>query len=96
MERCRFRLGYVANALSIKNCTPSSTITFKNFSKISSEEIQLRKLKAVAKSNLEDTLRILKFNKYEKIMVYRLTSKLVPLVTHSEVIDWDYALELRN
>ena len=64
MERCRFRLGYVANALSIKNCTPSSTITFKNFSKISSEEIQLKKLKAVAKSNLEDTLRILKFNKY--------------------------------
>lgn len=85
----RIRLGYVAIALNLKNVTSSSTVTFANYNKIKTEEEKLRKLKTVTFSNLDDLETILKYNMENNIHFYRLTSKLIPLSTHPEVI-WEY------
>lgn len=83
------RLGYVAIALSLPKVTTSSTVTYKNYSKLVSEEEKLNKLKKVTLSNLNALKTILKFNCDNEIHFYRLTSTLIPLVTHPEV-EWDY------
>ncbi|WP_300380828.1 UV DNA damage repair endonuclease UvsE [Clostridium sp.] len=87
----KVRLGYVAisNVLG-KKVTSSSTVTFANYSKISSEEKRLEKLKTVALSNLSDLQEILKYNIKNNIHFYRITSALIPLVTHPEVGYWGH------
>lgn len=85
----RIRLGYVAIALNLKNVTSSSTVTYANYNKIKSEEDKLKKLKSVTFSNIDDLETILKYNIENNIHFYRLTSKLIPLATHTDVM-WDY------
>lgn len=87
----KIRLGYVAisNVLG-KKVTSSSTVTFKNYSKIASEEKRLEKLKIVTLSNLEALEEILRYNIKNEIHFYRITSALVPLVTHPEVNYWGH------
>lgn len=86
----RFRLGYVAMTLNLEDCSPSGTVTWTALSKIEDEKARMYKLRQVTRKNLENTLRIMKYNKALQIMVYRLTSKLVPLATHPELSGWDY------
>lgn len=83
------RLGYVAIALNLKNVTTSSPVTFTTYNKLKSEEERLKKLKSVTFSNIEDLETILKYNIENNIHFYRLTSKLIPLSTHPEVL-WEY------
>ena len=83
------RLGYVAIALNLKNVTSSSTVTFATYNKLKNEEERLKKLKSVTFSNTDDLETILKYNMENNIHFYRLTSKLIPLSTHPEVI-WEY------
>ena len=84
------RLGYVAIALNLKKVTTSSTVTFATYNKLKNEEEKLRKLKRVTFSNLDALESILKYNIENNIHFYRLTSKLIPLSTHPEVL-WEYA-----
>lgn len=86
----RVRLGYVAMTLNLENCSPSGTVTVKTFSKLTSEESKLHRLRKITSENLNNTLRILRYNKAYNIDVYRLTSKLVPLATHPITKEWDY------
>ena len=90
------RLGYVAMTLNLKDCTPSGTVTYTLYKKLESEEAKKMRLSRVAKSNLNNTLRILKYNKALNIDVYRLTSKLIPLATHDELSDWDYQQDFKE
>jgi UV DNA damage endonuclease len=83
------RFGYVAMSTVIKDCSPSKTMTMASFSKLNDREAGLRRLESIAKMNLHNTLRLLKHNVGSDIMVYRMTSKLVPLGTHPELQDWD-------
>jgi UV DNA damage endonuclease len=87
----KVRLGYVAisNVLG-KKVTSSSNVTFTNYKKISSEEQKLEKLKVVALSNLNGLTEILKYNIKNNIHFYRITSALMPLVTHPEVGYWGH------
>ena len=87
----RIRLGYVAisNVLG-KKVTSSSTVTFSNYNKILSEEKKLEKLKSVTLSNLKALEEILKYNIENQIHFYRVTSALIPLVTHPEVGYWGH------
>lgn len=80
----KIRFGYVAitNAL---NVTSSSTLTYTNFNKNNDYE----KLDKIIKSNFEDLIEILNYNIKNNIHFYRLTSKLIPLATHSKVV-FDY------
>ena len=84
----KIRLGYVSIALNLKKVTASSTLTYTRYSKLSEAE-RLEKLKKVAYSNLEALEQILKYNIENDIHFYRLTSNLIPLATHPEVM-WDY------
>ena len=87
----KIRLGYVAISMKLgKKVTSSSSVTFKNYSKLSSKEERLNKLKTVALSNLDDLARILKYNAENNIHFYRITSALIPLVTHPEVGYWGH------
>lgn len=91
----RVRFGYVAMALDIQNGSPNRTITFQNLQKLP-EDVRLLKLKQLAEENLKNQLRILKYNAAHDIDVFRMTSKLVPLVTHEVAQGWDYAAELKE
>ncbi|HEY8464981.1 MAG TPA: UV DNA damage repair endonuclease UvsE [Bacillota bacterium] len=88
------RLGYVANALRLEKATPSGTVTYKAISKIPAYQDRVSRLTRIALKNLENTLRILKANSFDKIQVYRFTSKLVPLVTHPAFCSWDFRSDL--
>lgn len=93
----KVRLGYVAISKKLgKKVTSSSTVTFSNYSKISLPEKKLEKLKSVAASNLKDLETIIKYNIENNIHFYRITSALIPLVTHPEVGDWGHRKFLRK
>ncbi|WP_252226124.1 UV DNA damage repair endonuclease UvsE [Clostridium sp. ZBS2] len=87
----KVRLGYVSIAMNLgKKVTSSSTVTFKNYSKIIEQEKKSEKLKSVALSNLNDLIKILEYNIENNIHFYRITSALIPLVTHPEVGYWGH------
>lgn len=92
----RVRFGYVANALELQDCSPSKAVTATNLSKFEDPEARIIKLRKLSKENLENTLRILKYNAAHDIKIYRLTSKLIPLATHSISQGWDYMSDLRD
>ncbi|HSQ87781.1 UV DNA damage repair endonuclease UvsE [Romboutsia sp.] len=85
----RIRLGYVAIALNLPKITSSSTLTFARYSKINSEEEKLKKLKQITYSNIKALEEILNYNIKNNLHFYRITSNLIPLATHPEVM-WDY------
>lgn len=91
-----FRLGYVAMSMELKNASPSKTMTFAQFQKITDREAALRKLERISLSNIENTLRILRHNAASGIHFYRLTSRLIPLANHEELLDWDYMKPLQG
>ncbi len=66
--------------------TPSHTITYTNYLK---EEQKEEKLDYLINCNLDSLEQILRYNIKNNIHFYRLTSKLIPLVTHKDV-SFDY------
>ncbi|WP_210471656.1 UV DNA damage repair endonuclease UvsE [Sporosarcina sp. 6E9] len=90
------RLGYVAMSMELKNASPSQTMTFTQFQKIEDREAAIRKLERIALSNLHNTLRLLKHNAASAIRFYRLTSRLIPLANHEELLDWNYIKPLKE
>lgn len=89
------RLGYVAMSMELKNASPSKTMTFSQFQKIDDREAAVRKLERIAISNLENTLRLLRHNAASAIHFYRLTSRLIPLANHEQLLDWNYMKPLK-
>ncbi|WP_280771986.1 UV DNA damage repair endonuclease UvsE [Salipaludibacillus daqingensis] len=85
-----FRLGYVAMSVNLKNASPSQTMTYKRFEQLANEDAAVRKLERIAQSNIQNCIRLLKHNKAYEIDFFRLSSRLVPLATHEELIQWDY------
>ncbi|MBY0124293.1 UV DNA damage repair endonuclease UvsE [Bacillus sp. S/N-304-OC-R1] len=90
------RLGFVAMSMELKNASPSKTMTFAQFQKIKDREAAIRKLERIALGNLENTLRLLKHCAAADIHFYRLTSRLIPLANHEELLDWDYMKPLQS
>ncbi|GAB6181480.1 UV DNA damage repair endonuclease UvsE [Desulfotomaculum defluvii] len=90
------RFGYVAMSMELENCSPSKTVTLKNFTQLAAvdREVAKAKLTKVSQQNLRNTLRLLKNNKANKVMIYRFSSKLIPLATHPDLSDWDYLVNL--
>ncbi|MDY0408990.1 UV DNA damage repair endonuclease UvsE [Virgibacillus soli] len=84
----KVRFGYVANALSLWDASPSKALTFTRYSELPKQE-RLEKLKSVTAQNLYHTKRILHYNIAHEIKLYRFSSSLVPLATHPEV-NWDF------
>ena len=90
------RLGYVAMSMELKNASPSKTMTYTAFQKLADRDAAIRKLERIALSNLENTHRLLKHNAFSEIHFYRLTSRLIPLANHEELLDWDYMKPLKE
>lgn len=90
----KIRFGYVANALGLWDASPAKTLTFTRYSKLSKDE-RMAKLKAVTAENLHHTKRILHYNIAHEIELYRLSSSLVPLATHPEVM-WDFLTPFKS
>lgn len=79
------RLGYACICTSLEGVTTSSTYTYTNFEKDQDYE----KLDKVILSNLDGLVKILEFNNKNNIHFYRLSSNIIPLATHKEVV-FDY------
>lgn len=75
------RLGYVSLSMPL-GITSSGTITYTNYKKTDQKQ---EKINQIIKSNLENLIEILNYNIKNNLHFYRLTSKLIPLATHSEV-----------
>ncbi|QQE80130.1 UV DNA damage repair endonuclease UvsE [Alicyclobacillus sp. SO9] len=91
----RVRFGFVAMALSLKDASPSKTMTYKTFQSLEDREAALRKVTRIAESNLRNTLRILRHAFYSGIYVYRFSSKLIPLYGVPETKNWAFFEELQ-
>ncbi|WP_042352507.1 UV DNA damage repair endonuclease UvsE [Bacillus massiliigorillae] len=91
-----FRFGYVAMSVHVKNASPSKTMTYTQFSKLADREAAIRKLERIAQNNLHNCLRLLRHNVAHHISFFRLSSKLIPLANHPELLDWDYIKPLRT
>lgn len=82
------RLGYVSTAVSLWDSSPAKTVTYKTYSSLDKDG-RKEKLHSVTRTNLYNTLRMLYFNAAHEIEVYRLSSSIVPLATHPDVL-WDF------
>ncbi|MFD2615128.1 UV DNA damage repair endonuclease UvsE [Paenibacillus gansuensis] len=83
------RFGYVAMSAVVKNASPSKTMTATVFSSITDREAAVRKLERLAGENLHNSLRLLRHNRAHDIKLYRFSSKLVPLLGHEMLEEWD-------
>lgn len=92
----KIRLGYVANALRLSDCSPSRTTTLKQINKLATDSDRVSCLTTISRHNLENTIRILQANHYDQIFVYRFSSKLIPFCTHPDFSFWDYTHSLQE
>ncbi len=88
------RFGYVSTAVSLWDASPAKTLTFKRYSQLTETE-RKEKLLQVTAANLRNTMRMLYFNAAHDIECYRLSSSIVPLATHPEVL-WDFTTPFRK
>ncbi|MFC4321863.1 UV DNA damage repair endonuclease UvsE [Litchfieldia salsa] len=84
----KIRFGYVSHALSLWECSPAKTLTFTRWKSLDQDE-RKRKLLEVTGTNLRNTLRMLYYNIAHEIELYRMSSSIVPLATHPEIL-WDF------
>jgi len=82
--------------LNLVDSSPSGTVTVSAFNRLPDDEARLYRLRKIARKNLENTLRILRYNQAYNIKVYRLTSKLIPLATHPLTESWDYISDFKD
>lgn len=83
------RFGYVAMSNVVSNASPSKRMTATAFMKLQDTEAALRKLERIGEENIHNTLRLLRHNRAHDIHLFRLSSKLVPLVGHVCTMGWD-------
>jgi UV DNA damage endonuclease len=90
------KLGYVAMSVNLQNASPSQTMTYKQFAGIKDREAAIHKLERIARSNLQNCLRLLKHNVLNEIHFFRFSSKLIPLANHPELKGWDFISPLHE
>jgi UV DNA damage endonuclease len=84
----KIRFGYVSTAISLWEASPSRTVTFTRYEQLGKAE-RTAKLFELTAENLKSTRRMLFYNIAHEIELYRLSSSIVPLATHPEVM-WDF------
>lgn len=83
------RFGYVAMSDIVENASPSKTMTATSFMKLEDRDAALRKLERIAETNIHNCLRLLKHNRAHDIHLFRLSSRLIPLVGHKSTTGWE-------
>lgn len=81
-------------SVNLEDCSPSKTVTVSVLDRIPEFTNKIKRLKKIARENLINTLRILKYNKANEIYVYRFSSKLFPLATYPGIEYYNYIDEL--
>jgi len=89
----RVRFGFVAMAPGLADASPSRTLTATAAAALDPES-RLHRLRALARANLDATLRILRHAHAHGVALYRFSSRLVPLATHPLTEGWDWPGEL--
>jgi len=79
----KVRLGYVAITKTLENITSSSSLSYTIYKSLENKE---QKLSEVIMSNLKNLKEIIIYNIKNNIHFYRLSSAMIPLATHNEVI----------
>ena len=82
----KIRLGYACLPVTIDE-TSSHTLTYTYYKKLGNKGNV--KLDSVIKSNFESLEKILKYNIKNDIIFFRMTSELIPLVTHP-LVKYDF------
>ncbi len=92
------RFGYVAMSVMLEHASPSKTVTFKSYTQLAGKDpaAALNKVRRTAMENLDNTMRLLRHNKAHGVLVFRFSSKLLPLATHPALAGWDYIEDLRD
>ena len=88
----KVRLGYVSITKTLDNITSSSSLSYSMYKSLEDKDNHLGK---VIESNLKDLKEIILYNIKNNIHFYRLSSAIIPLATHNEVI-FDYISPYRN
>jgi len=83
------RFGFVAMSVLLTNASPSRTMTYATYAKLTDREAALRKLERITEENLHNALRVLRHAVAHDVRVYRFSSKIIPLTTHEALADWD-------
>ena len=83
----RIRLGYACITKTLNNITTSTPFTYSEYLK----NRDFNKLDKIIKSNLEDLIKILKYNIKNNIHFYIMSYKIIPLATKEDVI-FDYSI----
>jgi len=81
-------------SVNLVDCSPSKTVTLSVLDRIPEFTNKIKRLKKIAKENLTNTLRILKYNKANQIYVYRFSSKIFPLATYPGIEYTNYIDDL--
>ncbi len=79
--------GFVSICLSEKDCSPAGSVTVKQVENLDREATIYRVLR-VARTNLQNTLRIMWFMRAHDIALYRISAMLIPLATHEKTDGW--------
>ena len=88
----KIRLGYACVPVTIDE-TSSHTLTFTNYKRLGNKANE--KLDSVIKSNFESLEKILKYNIRNDITFFRMTSELIPLVSHP-LIKYDFINQYKD
>ena len=86
----KIRLGYVSISKTL-DLTCSKTVTYTNFKK----DNNFNKIDEIIVDNLNNLEKIIDYNIKNNIHFYRLTSKLIPLATKTDVV-FDYILKYQK
>lgn len=92
----RVRFGFVGMSAALEDASPSRTMTVQNFLRQPSRATALQKLNYIASRNLAATARILLYASNSGIPLYRLSSRLIPLLGHEATADHAFFLYLEK
>ena len=84
----KVRLGYVAGPEGRQELRYAHTMSYRTYQTLSLEE-RNQKLNQMIRKNLENLLKVLKWNTAHGIYFYRFSQNMIPLATKEEV-EFDY------
>lgn len=85
----QLNFGFVSICLSEKDCSPAGSVTYKSVASLE-HEAQRQRILQVARRNMTNTLRIMRFIGVNHIPLYRLSANLIPLATHPDIPPWPW------
>ncbi|MHB9144187.1 MAG: UV DNA damage repair endonuclease UvsE [Symbiobacteriia bacterium] len=86
--------GYACLSVLVKDASPAKTATVKRLETLPDQEMVIDTCRRVARTNLDNTRRLLFHNATNGLRLYRITPQLVPLATHPITRGWDWRSDL--